>query len=187
MNNLWDVPISSIVSLSPERAITVIRAILRAECAYAKLRPSVLTISDRLMTPDGGIDAEVNTSHGKIQEDCIFQSGITGFQIKSGTTFKPWTSSSIRGELLNSKGALCSEVERLIKRKGHYTIICTGHDLTPQQRNDAQSLIAGIFSEKGIEGYEGEVDVLGASQLVEFAERYPCVFLPTMNTDFRPS
>ena len=129
MNNLWVVPISSVISLSPERAIAVIRAILQAECAYAKLGPSTLTISDRLMTPDGGIDAEINVPHGHvIPVDCIFQSGITGFQIKSGTTFKPWTSNSIRGELLNSKGKLCSEVERLIQRKGHYSIICTGHD-----------------------------------------------------------
>ena len=129
MNSLWDVPISSVVSLSPERAVTVIRAILRSECSYAKLGPSALTISDRLMTPDGGIDAEVSAPNGQIPKDCIFQSGITGFQIKSGTTFKPWTLSSIRGELLNSKGELCSEVgelcsevERLIQRKGHYSI-----------------------------------------------------------------
>jgi len=173
MNSLWNVPIPSVISLSPERSIAVIRAILRAECAYAKLGPSALTISDRLMTPDGGIDAEVNTFHGEIPEDCIFQSGITGFQIKSGTTFKPWTSNSIRGELLNSKGELCSEVERLIKRKGHYSIICTGHDLTPEQRNDAKALIVEILAEKGFEEYEQKVDVLGASQIAEFSERYP--------------
>src|SRR5690606_39385631 len=106
MTSLWEVPISSVVSLSPERAVSIIRAIFRAECGYAKLGPSALTISDRLMTPDGGIDAEINTQEQGTPRDCIFQSGITGFQIKSGTTFKPWTSSSIRGELLNSKGGL---------------------------------------------------------------------------------
>ncbi|MDH5570803.1 MAG: hypothetical protein OEY89_03495, partial [Gammaproteobacteria bacterium] len=126
------------------------------------------------MTPDGGIDAEINTTQGReIPVDCIFQSGITGFQIKSGTTFKPWVSSSIRGELLNSKRELCSEVERLVHRKGHYTIICTGHDLTPEQRNDAKDLIMAVLAEKGFEKYEGEIDVLGASQIAEFAERYP--------------
>lgn len=173
MNSLWDVPISSVVSLSPERAVTVIRAILRSECSYAKLGPSALTISDRLMTPDGGIDAEVSAPNGQIPEDCIFQPGNTGFQIKSGTTFKPWMLSSIRGELLNKKGVLCSEVERLIQRNGNYSIICTGHDLTPEQRNDAKALILTILAEKGFERYDGKVDVLGASQIAEFAERYP--------------
>jgi hypothetical protein len=173
MNSLWDVPIPAVISLSPERAIVVIRSILRAECAYAKLGPSALTISDRIMIPDGGIDAEVNTSHGQIPEDCIFQPGLTGFQIKSGATFKPWKLNSIRGELLNRKGELCSEVERLIKRKGHYSILCTGHDLTPVQRNRAKELIVSILAEKGFEEYEQKVDVLGASQIVEFSERYP--------------
>lgn len=174
MNSLWNIPISSLVSLSPERAVTVVRAIFRAECGYAKLGPAALTISDRLMTPDGGIDAEINASQGQvIPADCIFRPGITGFQIKSGTTFKPWTPNSVRGELLNSKGELCSEVERLIQRKGHYTIICTGHDLTPEQRNDAKALVMTVLAEKGFEEYEGEIDVLGASQIAEFAERYP--------------
>ncbi len=125
------------------------------------------------MTPDGGIDAEVNTLYGQIPEDCIFQPGITGFQIKSGATFKPWILSSIRDELLNKKGGLCSEVERLIHRNGHYLIICTGHDLTPKQRNEAKDLILTILTEKGFERYEGKVDVLGASQIAEFTERYP--------------
>lgn len=174
MNSLWTVPNSTVISLSPEQAVTIIRAIFRSECGYAKLAPSTLTISDRLMTPDGGIDAEISVPHGHIPPtDCIFQAGITGYQIKSGTTFKPWTSGSIRGELLNSKGKLCSEVERLVQRKGHYSIICTGHDLTPEQRNDAKGLVITILAEQGFENYEGTIDVLGASQIAEFAERYP--------------
>jgi len=174
MNSIWTVPISSVVSLGPEQAITVIRAILRTECRYAKLGPASLTISNRLMTPDGGIDAEINAPQLQtIPEDCIFRSGITGFQIKSGTTFKPWTSNSIRGELLNSQGELCSEIDRVIQRKGFYTIICTGHDLTPEQRNKAKELIINVLAEKGFQGYEQKIDVLGASQITEFAERYP--------------
>lgn len=174
MNNLWDVPISSVLSLSPERSIAVIRAIFRAECRYAKLGPSGLTISDRIMTPDGGIDAEISAAQGQvIPADCIFQSGITGFQIKSGATFKPWTLNAIRSELLNSKDELCSEVKRLIQSKGHYTIICTGHDLTPEQRNQTKTWIMTVLGEKGFGEYEGKIDVLGARQIAEFAERYP--------------
>lgn len=131
MSNLLDVPIASVTALTPERAVVVMRAILRSECSYAKQRPSVLTISSRLTTADGGIDAEVNVPSGSmIPTDCIFSAGLTGFQIKSGTSFKPWTPSSIRGELLNSRGELYSEVERLIRSGGRYTLLCTGHDLT---------------------------------------------------------
>jgi len=174
MNNLWAVPISSVVSLSPERAVTITRAILRSECTYAKLGPSALTISDKLMTPDGGIDAEVNVPQGhKILTDCIFQFGITGFQIKAGTTFKPWTLNSIRKELLDSNEELNSEVKRLVERQGRYSLICTGHDLTPEQRNDAKALTVEILAKKGFKGYENQVEVIGASQIAEFVERYP--------------
>lgn len=174
MNSLWKVPTSSVISLSPERAVSIVRAILRSECAYLKLGPSALTISEKLMTPDGGIDAEVSTpKEHKIPEDCLFQSNLTGFQIKSGTAFKPWKQDSIRKELLNKKGELCPEVTRLIQRQGDYSLICTGHDLTPKQRNDSGVNIASVFTESGFEEYDGKINVLGASQIAEFAERYP--------------
>lgn len=174
MNKLLAVPIISVTVLTPERAVVVVRSILRAECRYAKLSPNVLTISSRLTIADGGIDAEVNVPRGHtVPKDCFFQPGLTGFQIKSGTTFKPWTLSSIRSELLDSKGELSHEVKRLVQRIGRYTVICTGHDLTPEQRNDSRHHIAAVFEEVGFGGYEELVEVLGASQLAEFAERYP--------------
>lgn len=174
MNTILDVPITSVTSLTAERAVVVIRSILRSECAYARISPSALTISSRLTTADGGIDAEINASpNSTVPSDCIFQAGLTGFQIKSGTSFKPWTKSSIKGELLDSKGQLYTEVERLVRRRGFYTIICTGHDLTPEQRNTARSEIASVLAEVGYPDYEGLLEVLGASQLSEFAERYP--------------
>lgn len=166
MNNLIDVPIASVTALTPERAVLVMRAILRSECHYAKLSPTVLTISNRLTIADGGIDAEINVPpEHTIPPDCMFQPGLTGFQIKSGTTFKPWTRSAIRTELLNGEGKLCSEVERLVQRGGRYALICTGHDLTPEQRNDSRQEIAILLAEQGFEGQEDLVEVFGASQL----------------------
>jgi hypothetical protein len=174
MNYLLDIPIASVIALTAEQAVVVMRAILRAECGYAKLPPTSLTISSRLTIADGGIDAEVNPPHASvIPTDCIFQTGVTGFQIKSGAAFKPWTPSSVRGELVNSQGKIHSEVERLLRRAGSYTLLCTGHDLTPEQRNDSKSQIALILDEMGFPEYEQKIDVLGASQISEFAERYP--------------
>jgi hypothetical protein len=174
MNNLLEVPIKSVVDISSERAVTLIRAILRCECGYAKLGPSVLTIPSGLTVRDGGIDAEICTpDEHAIPGDCIFRSGLTGFQIKSGTTFKPWTRSAIRSELLDKKGKLNSEVERNISQRGRYTLICTGHDLTSQQRNKSRQHIASVFEEVGFHDYDEWIDIYGASQIAEFAERYP--------------
>lgn len=174
MNTLLDVPITSVTELTPERAVVVVRAILRSECGYSKLSPAALTISSRLTTTDGGIDAEINVPTGvTVPTDCIFQLGLTGFQIKSGTTFKPWTPNAIRSELLDRKGQLYPEVKRLVQHGGRYTLICTGHDLTPEQRNNSRHQIAVVLAEVGVEGYEDLIEVFGASQVAEFAERYP--------------
>lgn len=174
MINFLETPISSITELTSESAVAVIRAILRCECRYAKQNPIALTISSRITVADGGIDAEINIPvDATVPVDCIFKTGVTGIQIKSGNAFKPWTISGIRRELLDSQGRLHREVERLLQRQGRYTLICTGHDLTPQQRNDAQQHITELLMKTGAEGYADKVEVLGASQLAAFAERYP--------------
>jgi len=150
------------------------RSLLRAECNYAQEGPQALTISSRLTVADGGVDAEVNMdARPPTPSDCIFRAGLTGFQIKSGTTFKPWTEGAIRGELLNSKEELLPEVDRLVRRRGRYTLICTGHDLTPQQRNQARDHVSALLRAAGHADYADLVEVLGASQLAEYVERYP--------------
>ena len=174
MNTILEVPITSVTELTPERAVVVIRAILRCECSSVKVSPTALTISSRLTVKDGGVDAEVNVpAESIVSTDCIFQPGLTGFQIKSGKSFKPWISNDIGNELFDSKRELCSEIMRLAQRRGRYTLICTGHDLTPEQRNSSRHLIAEVLREARFEGYEELIEVLGASQIAEFAERYP--------------
>lgn len=174
MNNLLHVPITAINALTPEQAVSVIQLLLRAECEYAKAGPESLTISKRLTIADGGIDAEISLASSLTPpSDCIFKSGITGFQIKSGTSFKPWTRSAIRSELIDKSGNIFPEVNRLIQRKGRYTLLATGHDFTPEQRNKSKKEILDAFASVGVTGYDNLVEVLGASQLAEFFERYP--------------
>ncbi len=172
--SLLSVPVSTVIALTAERAVALMTQILKAESAYAKLSPAVVTISSRLTVPDGGIDAEVDVApDAQIPADCFFAAGRTGIQLKSGTSFRPWTESSIRAELINSAGKLFPEVARLTEKKGRYVVVCTGHDLTPKQRNDARGLIVSVLASAGVADYSSLVDVLGASQLSIFAERYP--------------
>lgn len=152
----------------------MLTGLLKAESAYAKLNPAVVTISSRLTVADGGIDAEVDVApDAHVPADCFFSAGLTGIQLKSGSSFKPWTESSIRGELINSAGTLFPEVARLTEKRGRYVVVCTGHDLTPQQRNDACKHVVSVLERAGVADYGGLVDVLGASQISIFAERYP--------------
>ena len=85
MNGLVKIPLTAITALTSEPAVKLMRDVLRTECRYGRLSPSALTISSRITISDGGIDAEVNTSPHSVPPDCIFQAGLTGFQIKSGT------------------------------------------------------------------------------------------------------
>jgi hypothetical protein len=173
MSSLIKVPILNVTQVTAELAVNLMRALLRAECRYAGLNPNVLTISSRLTVADGGIDAEVHCNPAAIiPPDCLFRPGLTGFQIKSGGSFKPWTESSIKGELVNKSGDLLPEVKRLVERRGRYTLACTGHDLTPEQRTSAKTDIANVFTGFGYPDYGDLVEVTGASQLAEFIERY---------------
>ena len=174
MGNLVHVPINLITPLSAESALNLIRSLFRAECRYSKLSPSVLTLSERLTVADGGIDAQLDINQ-EVPMDSLFQKGLTGFQFKSGISFEPWTPSSIRGELINCKGQLFSEVERLLKLNGRYVVITTGHDLTPKRRNASKNIIAKVFEEQGYPNLEDLIDVLGAGQLAEFIARHPAV------------
>ncbi len=136
--------------------------------------PDCLTISERISIADGGIDAEISVPlHHVLPSDSFYRPGLTGFQIKSGTTFKPWTASSVLKELVDAQGNLFGEVKRLLNRSGCYFLICLGHDLTPKQRNDSRKEIAKVFLNHGFPDYEPNVEVLGASQIVEYVERYP--------------
>jgi len=174
MSKFFSVTVDSVISLTAEGAVCLARSIFRAECRYAGLAPTALTISLELTVADGGIDAEINSGElVDIPSDCLFQSGVTGVQIKAGKSFKPWQKAAVTSELLNNKEELDSEVEFLLKKSGQYTLYCTGHDLTSQQRNKARSHIIEVFKAKGYEVGESKIEVLGASQIAEYAERYP--------------
>ena len=174
MSQLIKVPVEAVTGLTADSAVELLTRLLKAESTYAKLNPAVVTISSRLTVADGGIDAEIDVPPAvQIPEDCFFATGLTGIQLKSGRTFKPWTEGAIRVELINSKGGLFPEVARLTERRGRYVVVCTGHDLTPQQRNNACECIVRVLESAGVSDYRNLVDVLGASQIVTFAERYP--------------
>lgn len=175
MTGLFDVPIRVIQQISPENSVRLIHALLHAELRYARLSPSELTISERLTVADGGIDAEIDaTAAQQVPSDCLLTPNLIGYQIKSGASFCPWQEAAISNELVNPKGDLYPEVNRLISKDGHYALICTGHDLTPEQRNNAKKWVDKTLR-KFFPNYRGEIKVLGAGQIKPYIERYPTV------------
>ncbi len=166
-------------NLSAEATVTRFRELLQCEARYAGLRPDAITISANLNVSDGGIDAQVDSTHS-LPQDTFLKVGRNGFQLKTGTSFKPWQQSSLEKELLSKSGDLVSEVRRTLELDGYYLLICFGLDLTPQQRNDSQSLIAEIFAKAGFSDKSAQIEVFGQSQIASYFERYPSLRLSLM-------
>lgn len=170
---------SQLGALSAEAAVTRFRELLHCEARYVGLRPDAVTISANLYVPDGGIDAQVE-SVSSLPEDTFFKIGRIGFQLKTGTTFKPWQRSSLENELLTKSGELVPEVARTLEVDGYYLLVCFGLDLTPEQRNESRELIAALFAEVGFPNMSARIEVFGQCQVASYFERYPSLRLSLM-------
>lgn len=163
-------------SLSAEASVARFRELLYCEARYVGIRPDAITISANLYVSDGGIDAQVESTVS-LPPDTFFKFGRTGFQLKTGTSFKPWQASSLKDELLTATGDLASEVRRTLEAEGHYLLICFGLDLTPEQRNDSRIQLAGLFEEFGFPNTSERVEVFGQCQIAPYFDRYPSLRL----------
>jgi len=166
-------------NLSPEAAVIHFRELLFCEAQYVGLRPDAVTISANLFVPDGGIDAQVEADC-VLPEDTLLRPGRNGFQLKTGTSFKPWQKHSLEKELLSRSGELVSEVKQTLEVGGHYVLVCFGLDFTPKQRNNSKTMIAGLFSKHGFPAHDARIDILGQAQLKPYFDRYPSLLLSLM-------
>lgn len=166
-------------TLSAEASVAIFRELLYCEARYLGLRPDAVTISANLYVSDGGIDAQVE-SGDSLPEDTFFKTGRNGFQLKTGTTFKPWQRSSLESELLTQSGELVPEVKRTLEVDGHYLLVCFGLDLTPEQRNTSQEQIAKLFAQAGFQNMAERIEVFGQCQIASYFERYPSLRLSMM-------
>lgn len=163
-------------NLSAEAAVARFRELLHCEARYVGLRPDAVTISANLYVPDGGIDAQVESANS-LPEDTFIKVGRNGFQLKTGTTFKPWQRNLLVNELLTKSGKLVPEVRRTLEVDGHYLLVCFGLDLTPAQRNDSRELIAELFTQVGFQNMDARIEVFGQCQIASYFERYPSLRL----------
>ena len=166
-------------NLSAEAAVARFRELLHCEARYVGLRPDAVTISANLYVSDGGVDAQVE-SVNSLPEDTFFKVGRNGFQLKTGTTFKPWQRNFLESELLTKSGELVPEVRRTLEVDGHYLLVCFGLDLTPAQRNDSRELIAELFAQVGFQNMDARIEVFGQCQIASYFERYPSLRLSLM-------
>lgn len=161
---------------STEGAKLLLR-ILRCEVFAVGLSPKDVVLSLRTNVPDGGIDAKVE---GSPQGTGFLRPGNTHFQIKSGTSFRPWQPSSLRQELFGQSSAspsrdrLGSEVRDCMEANGTYSLVVFGHDLTPRNHSLSVKHLRELFMACGYD--DPEVVVYGQGQIAGEIERYPSIY-----------
>ena len=172
MSNIVPISPSLLNNLGAEAAVARFRELLFCEARYIGLRPDAITISANLYVSDGGIDAQIESTT-TLPADTFIRPGRNGFQLKTGTSFKPWQPSSLKGELLTATGDLASEVNRTLEAGGHYVLVCFGLDLTPEQRNNSRKQLVKFFNQFGFPNTMERVEVFGQCQLASYFDRYP--------------
>ncbi len=119
---------------------------------------------------DGGIDARVNDKL-LIATDSIILPGKNYFQIKAGSSAKPWNKSWVQKELFGKSGLshvlrekIGKEVLRCLEENGRYVLVCFGKDLTPEQISDAKAHLVSHFAQCGYPN--AKVEVWGQQHLI---------------------
>lgn len=159
-------------SLKIQEATEMFRCLLW--CDAARLGLVNIVVSGDVTSADGGIDAKAERVGGK-------GAHAFSYQIKTGTSFKPWQPGAIRKELFGasdakpSKSKLGRAVRRCLDEGGTYVMVALGHDLLADNHAESRSLLVKAFEKCG---YRNPlVEVWGVRQIANMMERYPSLCL----------
>jgi hypothetical protein len=182
MPHPFEVQESDITRLALGEAVRLVRDLLWAEARRQRLGPGRVTITEQQNVADGGIDATVE---GPSETPGALCSGFNGFQIKSGTSFKPWQQAMVRDELFGSsepeREHLGKAVRRCLDTNGRYVLVCSGHAFQPEQRAAARDHFVGFL--RGCGYPDPRIEILGAVQLLEMFHPYPSLRLALLGRD----
>jgi len=157
---------------------TVFLKLLRCEAIANGLNPKDVVLSLNINVKDGGIDAKIDNSP---TSSSLLEKGATHFQIKTGTSFKPWQPGALKKELFGksnanpSKKLLGDEIKNCLDQNGTYALVTFGHDLLPNQHTQTIKEIDKLLKACGYTN--PKVRVYGQGQLVGELDKYPSICL----------
>ena len=169
--------------LDPNTAVDFFRRLLWAEARKLRIELSKIHVSSWGDVADGGVDAivdraEIANGHG------IIQQGQTCYQIKSGTTFKPWQPAEIKNELFKGnpdRQNLGESIRACLDTDGTYVLVCTGIDPVESQR---QKILSNIEEHlKKCDYPHPKVEVFTQNNLRSFLEAFPSLALSINGND----
>jgi hypothetical protein len=176
LNTIFTVRNEHLTRLSADGAVLFLADLLRAETRRIGLPVTAVKISNRTHVPDGGVDASIDAAVP--QDSGLAKAGTTVFQVKAGD-FKPWQRAVVRDELFGrhpaSRDFLGAPVRACMDAGGRYVLVCTGIDLTVDQRTKAIDQILAAFAE--CEYPDSHVDVLSQNQIIALLQALPSLSL----------
>ena len=160
--------------LNEHTAVEFFKKLLWAEARRVGIDISNIHVSSAIHVSDGGVDAAVDDAQIATASG-IIKPGKTGYQIKSGASFKPWQKSEIKRALFGKKDPdkqnLGESIRACFDNSGTYILVCTGIDLVDSQRRNARKHIEKYL--KLCDYSDTKVNVWSQSDLIGFLEFFP--------------
>ena len=177
METIFTVKNEHLRELDQNTAVDFFRRLLWAEARRLGIELSKIHVSSWVNVADGGVDATVDDP--QLAEGYgIIKQGKTCYQIKSGSTFKPWQPAQIKNELFNGtpdQQNLGKSIKACLDVDGTYVLVCTGIDPTELQR---QKILANIEEYlKQCDYPQPKVEVFTQNTLRGFLESFPSLSL----------
>ncbi|MEM7124967.1 MAG: hypothetical protein AAF702_01485 [Chloroflexota bacterium] len=184
MNTLFTLTTDDLSKLSSEQAVIIFRDLLWCSARDHGIPVTKVHISGDITVKDGGIDASIDDQIESATDDLLIVAG-TRFQIKAGTSFKPWQRNQVVKELFGKSTAeikienLNSGIKECLEESMRYVVVCFGVDPTPEQIKNAKSLLRDCFSKCGVEN--ADIAVWGQSHLIGLLIKYPSLCMKILN------
>ncbi len=178
-DTILTVTIQRVAALDAGNAVSLIADLLWSEARRIGLPTTDVHISKRITVADGGVDASVIPPTPDSLEDSFIPEGRSGFQIKTGDSFKPWQKSQIKEELFGdkppSKEALGTEVRACLDKDGTYVLVCTGTDPVGKEESEAIGHLREFFGDCGYA--KAKVEVWGQTTIIGLLKAFPSLAL----------
>jgi hypothetical protein len=176
---VFSVTSEQLAALDAKRAVELVANILWAEVRRIGLPTTRVNISTRINVADGGVDASVDMTNISDVGRTFIHDGRSAFQVKAGTSFKPWQDAEIRKELfgdeLPSKAALGESVRACLDENGAYVLVCTGTDPNETELPAAKGHLRKYFD---LCGYQSaSIGIWGQNTLMGLLQDFPSLAL----------
>lgn len=163
-----------------KRAVNFFQELLWAEANRVGIPLGNINVSLNTKVPDSGVDASARKPKNISMVSGIIIDEYNAYQIKAGSSFKPWQKSVIKKELFGTKNPakdnLGSMIQDCLDQNGRYILVCFGYDLNDKQRKEAIAHLESYFS-KECQYTSPRVDVWSRNNLVSFLKPFPSLML----------